>query len=72
MNWSAQVFVNHCFYLILGVAGVITALPPEILDIIPPKAKPYVVTAIAIAVWIKGHINMNMVPPPPPAQPPAK
>ena len=68
MNWNTKVILNHGFYALLGVIGVIAALPNDVLDVVPPRYKPQVVTAIAIAAWIKAHVNLNTVPPPPPAK----
>lgn len=53
---------NHVFYALLALVGLLSAIPDEVVTILPPKVKPYVGTAVIVAAWIKGHKNLFVNP----------
>jgi len=53
---------SHVVFVVLMVVAILTALPPSVLDAIPPDWKPFVAAAISIAVWAKGQKNLGINP----------
>jgi hypothetical protein len=53
-----KVLLNHLFFFLCAGVGILSALPPSIVDFVPPTWKPYVVGAVLGAAWIKSHKNL--------------
>jgi hypothetical protein len=77
---SFTVYFNHLYNLLFALLIAISVLPPDIVNVLPPKWKPYVGTASAAALWIKSHLNLYVNPDgtparsnwnPPPPKPPS-
>jgi len=49
--------LNNLLYALLAIAAILTALPPEVLNLVPAAWKPYVTGAILAAAWLKSHKN---------------
>jgi hypothetical protein len=58
-----QTTQNHVFYGLLTVLGLLAALPPGVINIIPAEYRPVVVAIISIAAWVKSHYNLKAEPP---------
>jgi hypothetical protein len=77
---SFTVYFNHLYNLLFVLLIAISVLPPDIVNVLPPKWKPYVGVGSALALWIKSHMNLYYNPdgtparsnwnPPAPTKPP--
>ncbi len=55
-------FWNFLIYALLAAAGIVLALPPSALDVVPLRWKPYVAAALAAAAWLQAHRNLFVNP----------
>lgn len=53
---------NHIYYLICSLAVLISTIPQEFLDVLPPKYKHIVGIVAALLMWIKSHWNLFVNP----------
>lgn len=54
--------MNHLFYAVCAVVGLLAAIPVDVLDVLPAKWKPYVAGAVGAAMWVKAHRNLFVNP----------
>ena len=69
-TWDSKTWINNAYYAVLGILVLVSTLPPEIINILPGKWRPYVGVSAALLAWWKSHGNLFSPPPPEPPPPP--
>lgn len=59
---------NHAWNGFWVVVGILAVIPPHVVDIFPKDKRPYILGAVAAALWIKSHRNLFINPDGTPAQ----
>lgn len=57
-----SVTINNLFYAFATLVGVLSVVPPSMVDVVPASWKPYLILGIMSAGWIKAHKNLFINP----------
>lgn len=54
---------NHLFSAVMTLLALAASLPESVIAFVPAKYKPYAVAIPVVAMWLKGHLNLEAEPP---------